>query len=41
MLELGWVVGHKLLINVIRRGDRHSLRGLMFQEGKGIDSTRT
>jgi hypothetical protein len=41
MLELGWAVGHKLLINVTRRGDHHGLLGLMFQEGKGIDSTRT
>jgi hypothetical protein len=41
MLELGWAVCHKLLINVSRRGDHHGLLGLpMSKEGKGIDSTR-
>jgi len=29
MLELGWIIGHKSLINVIRRGDHHGLFGLM------------
>jgi hypothetical protein len=41
MFELRWGVGHKLLINFIRRGDHHGLLWPMSQEGKGIDSIRT
>jgi hypothetical protein len=36
MFELGWVVGHKLLINFTRRGDHLGLLRLMSQEGKGM-----